>query len=67
MDKGSDDDFGKRAEIMIKVETPPFYAGQLKGTLLTASGGLHCDEYCHVLDADSNPIEGLYAAGTIAE
>ena len=66
VDKGSDDDFGKRAEIMIKVETPPFYAGQLKGTLLTASGGLHCDEYCHVLDADSNPIEGLYAAGTIA-
>jgi fumarate reductase flavoprotein subunit len=66
VDKGSDDDFGKRAEILVKIEEPPFYAGQLKATLLTASGGLHSDEYGRVLDADSNPIENLYACGTIA-
>ncbi|MEE8716312.1 MAG: FAD-dependent oxidoreductase [Coriobacteriales bacterium] len=66
VDKGSDDDFGKRSEIMVKIEEPPFYAGQLKATLLTASGGLHSDEYGHVLDADSEWIENLYACGTIA-
>ena len=66
VDKGSDDDFGKRAEIMIKVETPPFYAGQLKATLLTASGGLHSDKFGHVLDADANPIPNLWVAGVAA-
>ena len=65
-DKGSDDDFGKRAEIMIKITEPPFYAGQLKATLLTASGGLHSDEYGHVLDADANPIPQLWVCGVAA-
>lgn len=64
--KGSDDDFGKRAEIMISIEKPPFYAGRLGATLLSASGGLHSDEFMHVLDANSNPIPNLYQCGTIA-
>ena len=39
VDKGSDDDFGKRAEIMVKIaEHPVSYAGQLKATLLSALG-----------------------------
>ncbi len=66
VEKGSDDDFGKRAEIMIPIVEPPFYAGQLKATLLTASGGLHSDEYGRVLDANSEPIPNLWCAGTIA-
>lgn len=66
VDKGSDDDFGKRAEIMVKIEEPPFYAGQLKATLLSASGGLHSDKFAHVLDKDSNWIENLYVCGTCA-
>ncbi len=65
-DKGSDDDFGKRAEIMVKIVEPPFYAGQLKATLLTASGGLHSDEYGHVLDIDANPIPNLWVCGVAA-
>ena len=64
--KGSDDDYGKRSEIMIDISQPPFYAGQLSATLLSASGGLHSDEYMHVLDADSNPIPNLYQCGTVA-
>ena len=51
---------------MIKVEQPPFYAGALKATLLTASGGLHSDEYGRILDAKSQPIPGLYGCGTVA-
>ncbi len=65
-DKGSDDDYGKRSEIMIKIEKPPFYAGKLGATLLTASGGLHSDEFMHVLDADHQPIPGLFQCGVIA-
>ena len=66
VDKGSDDDFGKRAEIMVKITEPPFYAGQLKATLLTASGGLHSDKYGHVLDTNSQPIPNLWVAGVAA-
>ena len=64
--KGSDDDFGKRAEILISIEKGPFYAGRLGATLLSASGGLHSDEFMHVLDGNNNPIPGLYQCGTIA-
>ena len=66
VDKGSDDDYGKRAEIMIKVEEGPFYAGALKATLLSASGGIHSNENAQVLDADGNWIENLYVVGTCA-
>ena len=51
---------------MIKIEEPPFYAGALKATLLSASGGLHCDETCHVLDANDEVIPGLLVCGTNA-
>ena len=66
VDLGEDLDYGKRAEIMIKIEEPPFYAGALKATLLSASGGLHCDETCHVLDANDEVIPGLLVCGTNA-
>ena len=64
--KGSDDDFGKRSEILISITKPPFYAGKLAATLLTASGGLHSDEYMRVLDGNDEPIPALYVCGTIA-
>ena len=66
VEKGSDDDFGKRAEIMISITKPPFYAGKLAATLLSASGGLHSDEFMHVLDTKDEVIPGLYVCGTIA-
>jgi|GEM_PF-63418 len=62
----NDVDFGKRSEILEPVVTPPFYAGNLKACLLTASGGLRQDLECHVLDIDDNPIEGLFVAGSAA-
>ncbi len=52
--------------LQIKIEEPPFYAGALKATLLSASGGLHCDETCHVLDANDEVIPGLLVCGTNA-
>lgn len=65
-DLGKDLDFGKRPEVMCKVVEPPFYAGKLEADLLTMCGGLRTDLDCHVLDAEDQPIEGLYVCGSTA-
>lgn len=65
-DLGKDLDFGKRPEVMGKVQDPPFYAGKLVASLLTMCGGLRQDVECHVLDAEDRPIDGLYVCGSAA-
>ena len=65
-DLGKDLDFGKRPEVMAKVVEPPFYAGKLEADLLTMCGGLRTDLETHVLDANDQPIEGLYVCGSAA-
>ncbi len=65
-DLGKDLDYGKRPEVMAKVVTPPFYAGKLEADLLTMCGGLRTDLETHVLDANDQPIEGLYVCGSAA-
>lgn len=61
--KGSDDDFGKRPEIMWPIDTPPYFAGQVLSTLLHANGGLRTDPQCHVLDENNSIIDGLFVCG----
>ena len=51
---------------MAKVVEPPFYAGKLEADLLTMCGGLRTDLETHVLDANDQPIEGLYVCGSAA-
>ena len=65
-DLGKDLDFGKRPEVMGKVQDPPFYAGKLVASLLTMCGGLRTNTDCQVLDAEDQPIEGLYVCGSAA-
>lgn len=65
-DFGKDLDYGKRPEVMAKVVEPPFYAGKLEADLLTMCGGLRTDLETHVLDANDQPIEGLYVCGSAA-
>lgn len=65
-DLGKDLDFGKRPEVMGKVEEGPFYAGKLVASLLTMCGGLRTNCDCQVLDAQDQPIEGLYVCGSAA-
>ncbi len=62
----NDVDFGKRAELMLPIAKPPFYAGKLLSTLLTVVGGLRTNTSCQVLDAEDNPIPNLYVAGAAA-
>lgn len=65
-DLGKDLDFGKRPEVMGKILEPPFYAGKLEADLLTMCGGLRTDVETRVLDANDQPIEGLYVCGSAA-
>ena len=48
-DLGKDLDYGKRPEVMGKVQDPPFYAGKLVASLLTMCGGLRTNTDCQVL------------------
>lgn len=65
-DLGEDLDFGKRPEVMGKVQDPPFYAGKLVASMLTMCGGLRTNTDAQVLDANDQPIEGLYVCGSCA-
>lgn len=65
---GVDSDYGKDVELMIPIETPPFYASTAMnnkwcGVGLGTMGGLECGDNMEVLNAEGKPIEGLYAAG----
>ena len=66
---GVDSDYGKDADTLIPVTTPPFYGcvepheGTTKATLVTLAG-LLTDGNLNVMKLDrSEPIKGLYAAG----
>ena len=62
VEKGVDEAFG-REKALSKLETAPFYAASGKPSNHICAGGILTDGKAQVLDADNNPIEGLYAAG----
>ena len=62
---GADDEFGKDAKYLQPVTTPPFYGIHRYLRLSAMCSGLIIDEEARVLDADGNPIPGLWAAGNV--
>ena len=61
---GKDVDFGKVPTRLFPVENPPYYAVPFGDSgMLVVIGGIDCDTQCHALDADKNPVPGLYVAG----
>ena len=48
-----------------KVETGPFYAYPRSPAVHHTMGGVLIDEYCRALNADNQPVPGLYCAGEI--
>jgi succinate dehydrogenase/fumarate reductase flavoprotein subunit len=48
------------------ISTPPFYAVEVQPTITFTFGGLAVDADGRVLDRDSNPVPGLFAAGADA-
>lgn len=64
--KGSDDDFGKSADMMTLIDTAPFYAAYNPTMLLVVLGGLKVNTQLQVLDTAGKVIPGLYASGNTA-
>lgn len=65
--QGRDADFGKPiVKDATPIETPPFHAMRLWPKVHFTMGGLSINTDAQVLDFDSHPIAGLYAAGEVA-
>lgn len=62
-EKGEDEDFGKEAFRLSKIEQGPFYGIKLAGINLCTMNGLHINTKCQVLTEENEVIEGLYAVG----
>lgn len=63
---GVDSDFGRDAAVLFPVNEGPFYAVKTTPTIgssMVTCGGLLTDGDQNVLDAQMNPIPGLYASG----
>jgi fumarate reductase flavoprotein subunit len=60
---GIDLDFGKRADRLIALEHPPYYAGKAMIAFLIVVGGLNVNPKLQPLDANRKVIPGLYLAG----
>ena len=65
-EKGDDEDYGKRSELLTSITEPPFYALKWGPALLNVHGGMITDTGMHILDENSKPIPGLYAIGNTA-
>lgn len=61
--KGVDEDFGKDPVKLTAIVKPPFGASKTGAGLLVTMDGLRINTDLQVLDAESKPIPGLYAAG----
>ena len=62
-DAQQDSEYGKEAYRLSELRTAPFYGGWYGASLLTTLDGLRITSELQVIDADKNPIEGLYAIG----
>ena len=60
----NDPEFG-RSTFNGKVENAPYVISKMEMHYHLTFGGLVIDEFAHVLDTNSNPINGLFAAGDI--
>ncbi len=63
VDSGVDLDFHKQQGYLFPVKKAPFYAAKVGVALLAIVGGLKINTDMQVLNAERQPIEGLYATG----
>lgn len=62
-ENGVDEDYGKSADCLIKMEEGPWYAVKATMTYFGTVGGLVTNENVEVLTPEGTAIPGLYAAG----
>lgn len=61
---GVDEDFDKEPEKMTPVETAPFYIFRQDMSFWTSIGGIDTNRQMQAINAQGEPIPGLYAVGT---
>ena len=63
-DKQEDEDFGKEAYRLSELRTAPFEGVRMSGGyFICTMDGIHINTDMNAVDAEGNPIEGLYVAG----
>ncbi len=65
-DKQNDEDFGKMPARLSAIRKAPFYGSWLGASLLTTEQGIAINEKTQALDAERNPIKGLYITGDMS-
>lgn len=66
VDAGVDRDFGRKANLGVKIATPPFYCAAMKPGPMGTFAGAKTNIETEVLGLDGEAIPRLYAAGAIA-
>ena len=61
----NDSDFGRPPGTMMKIQRPPFYAGEVWPVVSNTQGGPEHDSRQRIIDIDDNPITRLFAAGEL--
>lgn len=61
--KGEDTDFYKESHFLFPIEQGPFYATKVAPGLLAIVGGIAISDNFEVVNAEGEPIKGLYAIG----
>lgn len=61
--KGEDTDFFKESHFLFPIEQGPFYATKVAPGLLAVVGGIAISDNFEVVNAEGEPIKGLYAIG----
>ncbi|MDR0459539.1 MAG: FAD-dependent oxidoreductase [Coriobacteriales bacterium] len=60
---GEDKDFGRRAQNMAPIETPPFYAIEMTVSNINTQGGARRDGDCQVIDTKGQKIGRFFSGG----
>lgn len=63
-EKGVDEEFGKRKELLLPIKKGPFYGIECTPWFLSNTGGIRCNEDLQVMNADDEVIDGLYCLGS---
>ena len=64
-ERGVDEEFGKRKELLLPVKKGPFYGIKCTPWFLTTTGGVRCTEKMEVMNDSNEIIEGLYCLGSM--
>ena len=65
-DTSADEEFGKRAKYLHKMDEGPYWLCETADGFYTTCGGIRVNEKTQVLDAEGQVIGGLYAGGSDA-